>query len=306
MLEIRDLRDWLAKSTRGPVLMSVILGTLIVGEAARAALLLLGSRMEDDRSAQATHAPKRARNGIDVNAIIAAHLFGVHEDDSDSQDPARAPLSAANLVLTGTITMGDPKQGVAIVSDTGLSRVYSVGDTVGEVFLHSIYRDYVILDRSGRLEKLLLPRLPPASDSAALRPIPTPGPAAAPGTHRATGEAPRNLADVMRAGASVSNESGKLRGFRVYSSGDRAAFNATGLHNGDLVIAINGASLQDQDLQLGQEVFDSIKTLAYATLTVDGFGKIRDVTVDMSQVGANDSRDASAAPSTAQPRPSDP
>src|ERR1700728_1319243 len=70
-----------------------------------------------------------------------------------------APQSTANLVLAGTIATQDPKRGVAIISDGGPSKVYSVGDNVGGASLHSVYLDHVILDRAGALETLLLPRL---------------------------------------------------------------------------------------------------------------------------------------------------
>ena len=76
-----------------------------------------------------------------------------------TQDPANAPPSTANLVLAGTIATQDPKHGVAIISDGGPSKVYSVGDNVGGAYLHSVYLDHVILDRGGQLETLLLPRL---------------------------------------------------------------------------------------------------------------------------------------------------
>jgi len=62
-------------------------------------------------------------------------------------------------VLAGTIATEDPKRGVAIISDGGPAKVYSVGDNVGGATLHSVYLDHVILDRGGVLETLLLPRL---------------------------------------------------------------------------------------------------------------------------------------------------
>ena len=58
----------------------------------------------------------------------------------------------------GTIATQDPKHGVAIISDGGPSKVYSVGDNVSGATLHSVYLDHVILDRAGVLETLLLPR----------------------------------------------------------------------------------------------------------------------------------------------------
>src|ERR1700733_367841 len=97
-------------------------------------------------------------NGPRLVSLGLAALIAVAAPDASLQDPANAPQSTANLVLAGTIASQDPKRGVAIISDGGPSKVYSVGDNIGGASLHSVYLDHVILDRAGALETLLLPR----------------------------------------------------------------------------------------------------------------------------------------------------
>ena len=50
---------------------------------------------------------------------------------------------------------------------------------------------------------------------------------------------------------------GKMRGFRVYPGANRQAFARLGLRAGDLVTAINGTPLDDQDR--AQEIFGTLE-----------------------------------------------
>ena len=114
-----------------------------------------------DRPSRCSQTPQprgAQRAGFDAQSVVSAHLFGVAAGRFRSRPEQHARSPAANLVLAGTIATQDPKRGVAIISDGGPSKVYSVGDNVGGASLHSVYLDHVILDRGGALETLLLPR----------------------------------------------------------------------------------------------------------------------------------------------------
>ncbi len=161
MLDSRA-QEWLSRlQGNGPRLVSLALAALIAVELARIAISLLGGGpVKSPQPVLANVAPRGARHaGLDIQSVVSAHLFGIAVADPSTQDPANAPPSTANLVLAGTIATQDPKRGVAIISDGGPSKVYSVGDNVGGASLHSVYLDHVILDRGGALETLLLPRL---------------------------------------------------------------------------------------------------------------------------------------------------
>jgi len=294
MLDTRT-NEWLARlQSNGPHLAALGLAALIVVELARAALSLLGGPVKTPQPVLSQSAQPHQRPQIDLSSLVAAHLFGVAVADPTAQDPANAPLSSANLVLAGTIATQDPKHGIALIGDGGPSKVYAVGDNVSGAKLHLVFLDHVILDRSGTLETLLLPRLlggsaPPAP--AARRPgvADQRTVAAVDNIRRLVEKDPGILDQVMRTVPSYDNTAGKLRGFRAYPGRNRAIFNKLGLKPGDLVTAINGTLLDDP--QRSQEVFNTIQTSNQVTVTVERGGQKQDISLNIAQVASQATRD---------------
>ncbi len=301
MLDTRT-NEWLSRlQGNGPNLASLVLAALIVVELARIAISMLGGPVKSPQPVMARPARVHHAAGVDVQNVISSHLFGVATIDPTTRDPANAPLSSANLVLAGTIASQNPKKGIAIISDGGPSKVFSVGDNVSGATLHSVYLDHVILDRGGTLETLVLPRLLGGGKA----------PAAA---HRAGGADPRTVAavenirhmvqqdpgildQVMRTVASYDNAAGKLRGFRAYPGRNRAIFNKLGLKPGDLVTAINGTTLDDP--QRSQEVFNTIQTSDHVTVTVDRAGQKQDISLNIAEVASEATKDLETGPGAA-------
>ena len=288
--------EWLSRlQGNGPRLVSLALAALIAVELARVAISLLGgSPVKSPQPVLAGVAPRAQHPGIDIQSVVSAHLFGVAAPDPSTQDPANAPQSTANLVLAGTIATQDPKRGVAIISDGGPSKVYSVGDNVGGATLHSVYLDHVILDRGGQLETLLLPRLlgpgmlgppvvrrPGGSDARTV--------AAVDNIRRMVQQDPTILDQVMRTVPSYDSVAGRLRGFRAYPGRNRQVFNKLGLKPGDLVTAINGTPLDDP--QRSQDVFNTIQTSDHVTVTLERGGQKQDITLNIAQVAAQATKD---------------
>jgi general secretion pathway protein C len=282
--------EWLSR-LRGdaPSYASLALAALIAVELARLAISLLSGPVKSPEPVMATAVQPHKQPGVDVQSVVSAHLFGVATVDPSTQDPAHAPLSSANLVLAGTIASQDPKRGMAIISDGGPSKVYSVGDNVNGATLHSVYLDHVILDRAGTLETLLLPRLLPGN-----RPAPRTGGdprtvAAVDNIRRMVQQDPGILDQVMRTVASYDNAAGKLRGFRAYPGKNRAIFSKLGLKPGDLVTAINGMALDDP--AHSQDVFNTIQSSDHVTVTIERAGQKQDITLNIAQVAAQATKD---------------
>jgi len=316
MLETRA-QEWLSRlQGDGPRLVSWFLAVLIAVELARIAVSLLGAGPVKSPQAAVSNLPPPAQHaGLDIQSVVSAHLFGIATVDSSTQDPANAPESTANLVLTGTIATQNPKRGVAIISDGGPSKVYSVGDNIGGASLHSVYLDHVILDRGGALENLQLPRLlgPGMRGPPVARRRPGADPrtqAAVDNIRRLVQQDPGLLDQVMRTVPSFDSAANKLRGFRAYPGRNRAIFSKLGLKPGDLVTAINGTALDDP--QRSQEVFNTIQTSDHVTVTVERGGQKQDISLNIAQVAAQatreldsgDSPPAGAAPNGAPPAPS--
>jgi general secretion pathway protein C len=293
--------QWLARlQANGPNLVSGTLAVLIMAQLVSLAVSLLRTPVNSPQPVLSRPAAPRRAAGVDVQRVVSAHLFGTAVAEAAIQDPAHAPLSSANLLLAGTIATGDPKHGIAIISDGGPAKVFSVGDRVGGATLHSVYLDHVILDRAGVLETLLLPRLLAASGPAPVRRTsPDPRTAAAVNNiRRMVQQDPTLLDQVMRTVASYDNVAGKLRGFRAYPGKNRAIFNKLGLKPGDLVTAINGQALDDP--QRSQEVFNTIQSSSQVTVTLERGGQKQDLTLNIAQVAAEATKELD------EPMPSSP
>jgi general secretion pathway protein C len=293
MAESRNA-EWLSRlQSKGPNLVSYALATLIAVELARIAVSLISGPVKSPQPALAMGNQPPPHAGANVQAVASAHLFGAYVADPATQDPNNAPLSSANLMLAGTIATDDPKHGIAIITDGGPSKVYSVGENVNGASLYSVYLDHVILDRGGNLETLLLPRQiasgvgprPPSRRGAAdTRTV-----AAVDNIRRLVQQDPGILDQVMRTVPSYDNAAGKLRGFRAYPGRNRAIFSKLGLKPGDLVTAINGQPLDDP--QHSQEVFNTIQSSNTATVTIERAGAKQDLTLNIAQVASEASRD---------------
>ena len=300
------IEEWLSRLARnGPWLGSMLIAALIAIELARISVMVVGSNqlrsvaLPAHQGAGMIAGVRRA--SINVQGITNAHLFGIAAPDPSMQDPNNAPPTTANLVLAGTIATQDPMHGVAIISDGGPSKVYSVGDNLSGFRLHSVYLDHVILDRGGSLETLSLPRQFPPARAAVART------GAAPSIEnlkRMVAQDPNILAQIMRAVPSYDSAAGKLRGFRIYPGKNRTAFNNLGLRPGDLVTAINSTPLDDP--QRGQEIMNTIETADRATVTIERGGQAQDLTLNIAQVATeatNGIANATAEPNTSDSMP---
>ena len=307
MLDTRT-NEWLSLlKANGPRAVSLVLAVLIAAQLAQMAIFAFVKPVKSPQPVPTASAPRAQHPTLHIQNVISAHLFGVAAVNGGAQDPANAPQSSANLLLAGTIATQDPKRGVAIISDGGgPSKVYSVGDRVGGASLHSVYLDHVILDRSGALETLQLPRQLLAGNrgpaAAMRRPGADPRTAAAVDNIRhMVQQDPGILDQVMRTVASYDNAAGKLRGFRAYPGRNRQIFSKLGLKAGDLVTAINGTALDDP--QRSQEVFNTIQTSDRVTVTVERGGQKQDISLNIAQVAADATKelesDANAAPAGA-------
>jgi general secretion pathway protein C len=282
MLDTR-VNEWFSRlQANGPSALAWVLAALIAIELARMAVVLLSGPI---KSPQPVGAPTgtRARADLNVQAVVSAHLFGVAVAEPSTQDPDNAPLSSANLVLAGTIATENPKKGIAIISDSGPSQVFSVGENVNGASLYSVYFDHVILDRAGNLETLLLPRRFTGGSQSGPRHS-----AAEPRTAQVVQKPLVALGQVMRITVPSYDPAGKLRGFRAFPGHNRALFSELGLKPGDLVAAINGQLLDD--VRHSQKVLNSLESSSSATVTVERGGNRQDISLNLGQIAAEAAR----------------
>jgi len=259
------------------------IAALISIEIGRIAFLILGGYGHIPVTPATLATPHRLPSPprVDLNAIVAAHLFGV-PDIERTETLSSIALTAANLQLSATIASDNPQHSFAIITAGGSSRVYKVGDSVNGAALQAVFHDHVVLDRNGVLETLALPKelltgIVNTRQSAVSRSEKTT--IATPLVSNAT------IAGVMRVGAAILNAAGNFHGFRIYPRKNQAAFNSAKLLGGDLVVAVNGKTFEGFGPQGGYEIFDTIKNISSATLTIERDGQTQEITVDASQLG---------------------
>jgi len=262
-----------------PAVVSFVLVLLIAAQLAALLWRVLGpSEGEAGAGAPVVQTPSQ---NVDIAAIVNAHLFGVA---AQSGDPSDAPATTANLTLAGTLAGREPEQGWAIIGATGQSaRVYATGASLpGGAKLFAVYPDRVILDRSGARESLLLPRLAGgagggvAPRAAGLPPVAAPNASIADSVRQLLVQNPSAGAELLRPQPVFAG--GSLRGYRVYPGRNRAQFAGLGLQPGDLVMAVNGAALDDPNR--GLEILRGVGQGSAVTLTIERGGQQQQITVD--------------------------
>jgi general secretion pathway protein C len=274
-----------------PKWVALILVVLIAWLIARILWMLVpGSATGDAVEVPAGSAAPRTEAGqADVQVIANAHIFGEATADTapppppaDHEDLAETRL---NLSLKGTITASDERSSIAIIADTGNEeKVYAIRDTVVPgTTLHAVYADRVILDRSGALEALKLPKEFPQGSPAVRRAVSRPVSRAAeanPTIQEAVSENVTKLADVIR--PTPYFVAGQQQGYRVYPGRDRKQFAALGLRPGDLIKDIDGASLTDP--QQAMEIFQNLGSADQVSVTVERNGQPEVLVLSTSQL----------------------
>ena len=225
--------------------------------------------------AQVARSAAATTQAIELNAITNAHLFG-EANQSDVVVPIRpvetevVAETRLSLTLKGTIAATDPTQAFAIIEDSKKQeKVYAIDDpVVSGTKLHAVYADRVILNRSGVLEALKLPR--------EFAPVTAPVRRDTTRTNRTSGNNIRNavagnvsaLSQVLR--PTPYFVGGKQQGYRVYPGRNRREFSRLGLRPGDLIKEIGGTPLTDPTQAM--QIFESLGSTNEVTVTIERNG----------------------------------
>jgi len=270
-----------------PTVVSVVLVIALAWQLVQVTWLFLdaGSGTVLPSPVQSTARPAPSQP-LDLARIVDAHLFGVASDEPEAIDVNAAPQTQMNLVLTGTMASADPAKGFAIVGESSATaKTYPTGATLRPgTKLHSVYTDRVILDSSGRLETLVLPRQS-TGGTAMGRVASLPPPGAAQGSigedlRRIAETNPGAFSSVVRPQPVFAN--GVQRGYRVYPGRDRRQFSRLGLQPGDLVTSINGTPLDDPSR--GMEIFNSLNSASQVNVTVERNGQTQQLSLNTAQL----------------------
>jgi general secretion pathway protein C len=234
--------------------LTVVIVLLIAHSLAQLTWLLLPSPSHPDPLTPGTDVlkPLPPQPALSASQITQLDLFGTPlRKQVVSDTPIKAPETNLNVKLKGVLYSSDPKNAVAIVATAdGMEDIYGIDSQVpGGAKIQQIYADRVILLRNNHHEMLRLPQeegvaVGTQSDSS-FRAVQ--GTEALPPSLRQVRDTllghPGALADVVQ--AVPVQEGGTFTGFRVHPGRDRTLFQRLGLQAGDVVVAVNGVTLDD-------------------------------------------------------------
>ncbi|MFZ9052401.1 MAG: type II secretion system protein GspC [Woeseiaceae bacterium] len=282
-----------------PAWVGLLLIVIIAWQLARIIWMLIPGPAAGD--AIPVPAAEIARQGAvsqaaDVNAIAAAHLFGIASGEPVQAQPRVVSETdnlrdtrITSLSLRGTLAADPAENAVAIIADgNNEEKVYTIGETITSgAVLHAVYADRVVLDENGVLTNLKLPKdFPAGTTPTARRDTRT--------TSRATDNSQSfqsvvaqnasKLADVIRPTPYFVN--GEQQGYRVYPGRNRAQFAALGLRPGDLIKDIDGQSLSDPSQAM--QIFQSLGNAEEVSVTVERNGQPEVIVLRTSQLDLED------------------
>ena len=231
---------------------------------------------------------------ININEIADSHIFGIASIDQDNLLSFNAPdddlddTRLINLVLNGTVASEIPNYSVAIISDGGKNqKAYIIVEPISNnATLHAIYPDRVVLNESGFLTNLKLPRelnnTSVITNRQSLK-ISRQSIDNTKGIQSVVAQNLTKLTDIIR--PTPYRVEGEQIGFRVYPGRDREQFTKLGLQPGDIIKGIDGEVLSDsiQAMQILQTL-DSTKLIK---VTIERNGKTEALTLKTDQLDLN-------------------
>jgi general secretion pathway protein C len=281
-----------------PSWVSLLLVVVIAWQLARIIWMLIPAPAAGDPIPALANQLVSASQGdssADVQAIVAAHIFGLADADSDInaqlvvEDSNLSDTRLTNLKLKGTIAATQAEMAVAIIADgNNDEKVYVIGDSVtSTASLHAVYADRVVLNENGNLTNLKLPKDFPEGTTSVARRNTTTRTRATTSTQSIQAVVAQNvskLADVIRPTPYFVN--GQQQGYRVYPGRDRQKFAALGLRPGDLIKDIDGQALNDPTQAM--QIFQSLDSSDQVSVTVERNGQPQVIVLSTSQLDLED------------------
>ncbi len=201
-------------------------------------------------------APKAPRPDYG-SQISRLHLMGKAVVTNAAIADQNTPDTSLNLTLSGVLALGAGEGYAIIQNESKKHKYYHVDDEITSgVTLNSVHADYVLLNRSGRNEKLSLPKATPSGtmqlENTASRPAPTINQVdpdeestSLSTLKQQLTKNPSSLANHISISSANDSSTGKFIGYRVNPNGDSSLFEDLGLMQDDVVVSINEIALDN-------------------------------------------------------------
>lgn len=281
---MRRKKQWIAEwRRRAPDWVSLLIGVILLMDLAHfAAGVQSESRVqEQSRTPALTPRPRRVDATPELHQITAAHVFGL-APAAGADDAALARAARSSLELNGVIATQNPHEGYAILGEKGKAqKLYAIGDAVAEqqyTRLYQVRADRVVLERGGQFEILRLPNAVQSRGTLLAGAAPT-----AESNVEQSEAAPNPVPPANAAGGFFSslmaeprNVDGRPAGMLLHP--EKRIQREYGLHDGDILTAINGVAVTDASTLDGL-LSDSGRSLVI-TVTRDGIAQTVNVPIN--------------------------
>jgi general secretion pathway protein C len=230
----------------------VFLGSLLIVEIIVTARNLYSASRIDLSSVASQPVARPTSRRFNPRKIANAHLFGEEPSQLAAGDQSSAQQTQLPLALNGIIATRNPKHGFAILGEQGgPTHLYKTGATLGSAnrMLYEVWVDRVLLQIDGHLEILKLPHSAGAGSTSALGAVQGEDPA----TVQMAQIEPQKSAGPPTAAeswfgnlnAEPEHVNGQLTGLLLRPA--ERFQRKFGLRNGDLLMAVNGTEVTDQE-----------------------------------------------------------
>jgi general secretion pathway protein C len=249
-----------------------------------------------DAGAQPSAQDRSIANQLD--SVAKLHLFGMAGAKQEVKKVnAKAPETKLNLTLHGVFVADDADKGEAIIGTSGnVQKYYKVGSAVmSGVTLQAVFDDRVVLLRNGQSEVL---RFPKVSTSRTVTTIPEKAsvrsspPSAGFGPGVSVSEESKNLkqySNMLRDEplkifeyvrfVPVKSRDG-MKGYRILPQKNRELYNQLGVRPSDLVTAVNGISLSND--QEAMKLIEKLKDVTSIQVDIVRNGQPRTLNFDLN------------------------
>ncbi|MGB0893102.1 MAG: type II secretion system protein GspC [Parashewanella sp.] len=242
-------------------------------------------------------------SSVDLDGILQLSLFGKHDVNAIKKpEPVQelitdAPQSSLSILLTGVVASTTKKQGLAIVSSSGVQATYGIGDKIKgtSASLKEVYADRIIISNGGRYETVMLDgvefstqnrsnlALQKANQDKAPKKVDKRNNAKVAAelarTRKEVLSDPNKLTDFLT--ISPIRSGGQLQGYRLNPGSNPKVFADAGFKSNDVAVSINGYDLTDISQAL--EVMAKLPDLQDMSVMVERNGQLIEISLGLPQ-----------------------
>lgn len=231
-----------------------------------------------------------------LNVITRRNIFNPNAKEEDvfiserakgaGLDEAGAIPTSLPLELVGTIILSDPKRSVAAIKDKGANQTesYQIGDMIGKrakvfkVERHKVYFqnvdsgtfEFIEIQEDTKGLSAGIPSSPSVDMGLGIRQSGEGRFVIDRGALESSLANPNEILTQARAVPNIVD--GKIKGFRIFSIRPGSIYEKLGIHNGDVILRVNGMELDSPAKAL--EFYGAISSAADISLDIDRNGQL--------------------------------